>query len=142
MISEVLVHVPEVLFRPDAFTYDDAFDTYTVTTKDRTPRLARPRKQRACDHVPAPDGEYSPSLSPVSEPLPYMTTTIAGSSMLNGRRVEEEIVHAVQQTDPKRDANAKMHDQLVKRRVWLFLEYIPTFQFYQDEKGRWDWRFR
>ncbi|KAG8940665.1 hypothetical protein FRC00_012871 [Tulasnella sp. 408] len=116
MISEVLAHVPEVLFRPDAFTYDPAFSTYTVTKKDRTPRLARPQVQSACHHVPTDDRP-------------------------NGEDVEEEIVYAVKQTDPKQDANAKMHDQLVKQRVWRLLEYTPTSQFYQSKKGSWDWRF-
>ncbi|KIO16314.1 hypothetical protein M407DRAFT_86155 [Tulasnella calospora MUT 4182] len=75
MVSEVLKHAPYVLFRPDAFTYDRAFSTYT-------------------------------------------------------------------QNDPKTDANAPKNDQLVKKPVWLILEYIPIFQYYQDGEGIWHWRLR
>ncbi|KAG9048667.1 hypothetical protein FS837_012295 [Tulasnella sp. UAMH 9824] len=104
MISEVLEHAPEVIFRPDAFTYDKAFSTFTVTKTDRTPRLARPRIPSACHHVPPADG----------------------SSMLNGRIVEEEIVHAVKQTDPKQTLTLR-----------CTIGWLNSL-----DDGSWDWRFR
>ncbi|KAG8925575.1 hypothetical protein FRC00_003842 [Tulasnella sp. 408] len=128
MVSEVLAHAPEVVFRPDAFTYDKAFSTYTVTKSDRTPKLARPRTPSTAHHAPAAATNGSAGT--------------AGSSALKGRDAEEEIVHSVVQTNPEKDAKADVNDQLVKKRVWLLLEYIPTFQFYELETGGWDWRFR
>ncbi|KIO28603.1 hypothetical protein M407DRAFT_22189 [Tulasnella calospora MUT 4182] len=99
MVSQVLKHAPFVLFRPDAFTYDKAFSTFTVTKTDSDPKPTRPR-------------------------------------------VQEQTLHAIEQTDPERDANAEKHDQLVKKPMWHILEYIPTLQHYQDEDGVLQWRFR
>ncbi|KAG8909571.1 hypothetical protein FRC00_009860 [Tulasnella sp. 408] len=88
MVSEVLKYAPDVLFRLDAFTHDNAF----LTSKEIR------------------DGE--------------------------------EVLYKVEQKDPVQDANAKKNDMLVKKPVWLILEYIPTFQYYQNREGDWKWRFR
>ncbi|KIO29790.1 hypothetical protein M407DRAFT_21039 [Tulasnella calospora MUT 4182] len=139
MVSEVLKHAPYVLFRPDAFTYDRAFSTLTVTKTDLAPKPARPRIPSTFRRA-----TKDASPSPASSPLPPATAATAGSSTLNGMDVEEDeqTVVAVEQTEPDVDANAPKHDQLVKKPVWLVLEYIPIFQYYQDGEGTWHWRFR
>ncbi|KAG8904145.1 hypothetical protein FRC01_008851 [Tulasnella sp. 417] len=141
MVSQVLAHVPELLFRSDAFTYDKAFSTLTTTKSDKNPKPARPRIPSTFRRAAAPAGSDS---SPTPTPLPPMTAATAGSSPLNGAGAEEEeqTVVAVLQTDPDEDANAKLYDQLSMRPVWLILEYVPRFQYYQDGKGVWHWRFR
>lgn len=130
MVSEVLAHAPDVVFRRDAFTYDKAFRTYTVTKSDPIPRLARPRTPSTSHHTAA---AANSSATPA---------TAAAPSTLNARDLEEEIVHSVVQTKPIKDAKAAVNDQLVKKRVWVILEYLPTFQLYQLEDGGWGWRFR
>ncbi|KAG8908871.1 hypothetical protein FRC01_007236 [Tulasnella sp. 417] len=142
MVSQVLAHVPELLFRSDAFTYDKAFSTLTTTKSDKNPKPARPRIPSTFRRAAAPAGSDS---SPTPTPLPPMTAATAGSSALNGAAHEEEeeqTVVAVLQTNPDEDANAKLYDQLSMRPVWLILEYVPRFQYYQDGKGVWHWRFR
>ncbi|KAG8910178.1 hypothetical protein FRC00_008728 [Tulasnella sp. 408] len=140
MVSEVLKHAPYVLFRPDAFTYDKAFSTLTVTKTDLSPKPARPRIPSSFRR--AASGK-NPSPSPTPTPLPPLTAATAGSSTLNGMDVEDEqTVVSVEQTEPETDANAPKNDQLVKKPVWLLLEYIPIFQYYQDGEGIWHWRFR
>ncbi|KAG8971592.1 hypothetical protein FRC05_010938 [Tulasnella sp. 425] len=141
MVSRVLEHVPSILFRPDAFTYDKAFLTLTVTKSDSHPKPARPRIPSTFRRAAA--GDASPSPSPQLSPLPPMTAATVASSTANGTAVEEEQkVYEVQQVDPSTDANADKHDQLMKKPIWLVLEYIPIFQYYQDGEGTWHWRFR
>ncbi|KIO29788.1 hypothetical protein M407DRAFT_21037 [Tulasnella calospora MUT 4182] len=141
MVTEVLGNAPDVLFRPDAFTYDKAFSTFTVTESDPTPKPARLRIPSTFRRAAA--GGRDPSSSPTPAPLSTLTAATPRSSTLNGVDVEEEQkLKIVKQAHPKKDANARLNDQLVKKRVWLILEYIPTFQYYQDGNGTWQWRFR
>ncbi|KAG9033978.1 hypothetical protein FS837_002309 [Tulasnella sp. UAMH 9824] len=141
MVSEVIKHAPYILFRPDAFTYDKAFSTLTVTKTDLSPKPARPRIPSTFRRATA--GNPAPSPSPTPTPLPPLTAATVGSSTLNGTDVEDEqTVVSVEQTEPEKDANAPKNDQLVKKPVWLLLEYIPIFQYYQDGDGIWHWRFR
>ncbi|KAG8911312.1 hypothetical protein FRC01_005780 [Tulasnella sp. 417] len=138
MISEVIKNAPYVLFRPDAFTYNSAFSTLTVTETDRDPKLARPRTSSASSRAAA--GNPPTSSDPTSLPL---VAAAEGYTTLDEADVEEEqTVHSVVQTEPERDANTEMYDQLVKTPMWLILEYMPTIQHYQDENGIWQWRFR
>ncbi|KAG8950542.1 hypothetical protein FRC04_007361 [Tulasnella sp. 424] len=140
MVSRVLKYVPCILFRPDAFTYDKAFLTLTVTKSDLHPKPARPRIPSTFRRAA---GDVSPFPSPQPTPLPPLTADTAGSFTLNGMVMEEEqTVYEVQQTDPATDANADKHDELIKSPGWLILEVIPIFQYYQDGEGVWHWRFR
>ncbi|KAG8925576.1 hypothetical protein FRC00_003843 [Tulasnella sp. 408] len=142
MVSEVLANVPEVVFRPDAFTYDEAFSTFTITKTDPTPKPARPRIPSTFRRVAADAGGKDLSSSPSTTFLTSATASTMGSNTLNEMDAEEEIVQSVQQTKPKNDANAKLYDQLVKKPVWLILEYLPTFQYYPLENKTWGRRFR
>ncbi|KAG8894665.1 hypothetical protein FRC01_012832, partial [Tulasnella sp. 417] len=140
MISEVLKHAPYVLFRPDAFTYDKAFSTLTVTKTDLRPKPARPRIPSTFRRAP---GAKDAALWAVSTPIPPNTAPTADSSTLDWVDFEEgQTVVAVEQTEPATDANAPKNDKLVQKPIWLVLEYIPIFQYYQDGKGTWHWRFR
>ncbi|KAG8976656.1 hypothetical protein FRB90_009100 [Tulasnella sp. 427] len=145
MVSEVLKYAPFVLFRPDAFTYDKAFSTYTITKSDLVPKAARPRIPSAFLRAGASPGEnpLAASAPPTPSASPNPLPGTAGSAPLNGAtHDEEQKIVSVEQTDPETDANAPKNDQLVKKPVWLILEYIPIFQYYQDETGTWHWRFR
>ncbi|KAG8944216.1 hypothetical protein FRC04_002083 [Tulasnella sp. 424] len=39
--------------------------------------------------------------------------------------------------DPIKDANAEMFDQLEKRWAWWILEFVPLWQYHQDNEGHW-----
>ncbi|KAG8916610.1 hypothetical protein FRC00_014627, partial [Tulasnella sp. 408] len=41
------------------------------------------------------------------------------------------------ESDPYRDANANMSDQLEKMWAWWVLEFVPFWQYYQDAEGHW-----
>ncbi|KAG8897094.1 hypothetical protein FRC01_011483, partial [Tulasnella sp. 417] len=45
-------------------------------------------------------------------------------------------------TEPERDANAELHDQLVKNPMWHLLEYIPTSQPHGCKSGLLNYLFR
>ncbi|KAG9029486.1 hypothetical protein FS837_003540 [Tulasnella sp. UAMH 9824] len=143
MVSEVLKHAPYVLFRPDAFACDQAFSTLTVTKTDLVPKPGRPRIPSTFRRAAAAGAGSSPFHSSTPTRLPHFTAATAGYSTVNGLVLEEEqTVVSVKQTQPLTDANAPKHDQLMKKPVWLILEYVPIFQYYQDGDGIWHWRFR
>ncbi|KAG8918802.1 hypothetical protein FRC01_001646 [Tulasnella sp. 417] len=146
MVSQVLDHAPSMVFRPDAFTYDEAFSTLTVTDTDKTPRPPRLRLPHVHRH--ATPGSPSTSSSANPSPLSSATATTAPGATtaavnaVPGAFVEEQRLHSITQVNPVKDANAEKNDQLVKKRVWLILEYLPTFQYYQNENGVWQTRLR
>ncbi|KAG8909744.1 hypothetical protein FRC01_006749, partial [Tulasnella sp. 417] len=138
MISEVIKHAPYVLFKPDAFASNKAFSTLTVTETDGDPKPARPRTSSASRRATAGNSSIPSNPTPLS-----LMNTADGHTTLHEADVEEEQrVHSVVQTEPETDANAKIHDQLLKAPMWHILEYIPTIQHYQDENGDWQTRFR
>lgn len=48
----------------------------------------------------------------------------------------------LEQVDRDKDANVDMVDQLRKKKIWWFLEFIPLWQHYQDRNAYWHKGFR
>lgn len=137
------------------------FSLYTTTS----PTALTAAERRDASQVTAVDGYTGPSGSNAKADLPptpstsgfTAATTVGrdGRMSIQGPAaptlVEESLnekadanassdgttVVASVESDPYRDANADMSDQLEKQWAWWVLEFVPFWQYYQDAEGHW-----